>query len=233
VVANATGMEGTLHVSNPKLWWPVGMHDSDIAHMYVLTVRLSLAENSQLPLPATDVYRLPIGIRTVAAQGTSFKINDRPFYFLGVGKHEDWNVRGKGFDWPMVVKDFNLLQWLGANSFRTSHYPYAEEIMQMCDEQGIVVIDECPAVGMRSADNFVNATLSHHLVVMEELVERDRNHPSVVMWSVANEPASQLPQAADYFKVKSFEHNFGGNLWAPHTTRDTPKGALETEYKRN
>lgn len=58
-------------------------------------------------------------------------------------------IRGKGFDWPLVVKDFNLLRWLGANSFRTSHYPYAEEILDMCDRYGIVVIDECPGVGIK------------------------------------------------------------------------------------
>lgn len=58
-------------------------------------------------------------------------------------------IRGKGFDWPLVVKDFNLLRWLGANSFRTSHYPYAEEILQLCDRYGIVVIDECPGVGIK------------------------------------------------------------------------------------
>lgn len=60
-----------------------------------------------------------------------------------------WQIRGKGLDWPLIVKDFNLLKWLGANSFRTSHYPYAEEILQMCDRHGIVVIDECPGVGIK------------------------------------------------------------------------------------
>jgi len=58
-------------------------------------------------------------------------------------------LRGKGFDWPLVLKDFNLLKWLGANSFRTSHYPYAEEVLHMCDRLGIVVIDESPAVGIK------------------------------------------------------------------------------------
>ena len=47
-----------------------------------------------------------------------------------------------------MVKDMNLLSWLGANSFRTSHYPYAEELMDLCDKYGIVVIDETPAVGL-------------------------------------------------------------------------------------
>lgn len=58
-------------------------------------------------------------------------------------------IRGKGFDWPLLVKDFNLMKWLGANSFRTSHYPYAEEVLQMADRHGIVVIDECPGVGIK------------------------------------------------------------------------------------
>jgi beta-glucuronidase len=46
-----------------------------------------------------------------------------------------------------VIKDFNILKWLGVNCFRTSHYPYAEEIMDQADQQGIVVFDECPAIG--------------------------------------------------------------------------------------
>lgn len=121
-----------------------------------------------------DVYTLPVGIRTVNVSSTQFLINKKPFYFHGVNKHEDYDVsrkvyfrqhvcwhferlffspilqiRGKGFDWPLVVKDFNLLKWLGANSFRTSHYPYAEEVLQMCDRHGIVVIDECPGVGIK------------------------------------------------------------------------------------
>lgn len=123
-----------------------------------------------------DVYTLPVGIRTVNVSSSQFLINRRPFYFHGVNKHEDYDVsgggvvvaagaptspfqplnvslvlqiRGKGFDWPLVVKDFNLLRWLGANSFRTSHYPYAEEILQLCDRYGIVVIDECPGVGIK------------------------------------------------------------------------------------
>ena len=49
----------------------------------------------------------------------------------------------------MIAKDFNLLKWLGANSFRTSHYPYADEIMDMADREGMVVGDECPGVGIR------------------------------------------------------------------------------------
>ena len=58
-------------------------------------------------------------------------------------------IRGKGLDYALIAKDFSLLKWLGANSFRTSHYPYADEIMDMADKEGIVVIDECPGVGIK------------------------------------------------------------------------------------
>ena len=59
-------------------------------------------------------------------------------------------IRGKGLDYALTMKDINLLLWLGANAIRTSHYPYAEELMDLCDKYGIVVIDELPAVGLKS-----------------------------------------------------------------------------------
>uniref|UniRef100_A0AC11EIM6 Uncharacterized protein n=1 Tax=Ovis aries TaxID=9940 RepID=A0AC11EIM6_SHEEP len=152
--------------------------------------------------PVSDFYTLPVGIRTVAVTESQFLINGKPFYFQGVNKHEDADIRGKGFDWPLLVKDFNLLRWLGANAFRTSsHYPYAEEVLQLCDRYGIVVIDESPGVGIALVESFSNVSLQHHLEVMEEMIRRDKNHPAVVMWSVANEPASFLKPAGYYFKT--------------------------------
>lgn len=111
-----------------------------------------------------DVYRQSIGLRTVEVEGTRFLINGKPFYFHGVDKHEDadvgkhfethllyhvvWQIRGKGYDVPLILKDVNVMKWLGVNAFRTSHYPYSEELMHLCDKEGIVVIDETPAVGL-------------------------------------------------------------------------------------
>ena len=57
----------------------------------------------------------------------------QPFYFHGVAKHEDFHIRGKGLDLPLITKDFELMKWMGVNSFRTSHYPYAEEVYDMAD----------------------------------------------------------------------------------------------------
>ncbi|XP_042713734.2 beta-glucuronidase isoform X1 [Chrysemys picta bellii] len=197
VVATGEGPIGELKVVEPKLWWPYLMHENP-GYLYYLEVKLSAQVGGEL---LEDVYTLPVGIRTVHVTSSQFLINGKPFYFHGVNKHEDADIRGKGLDWSLIVKDFNLLQWLGANSFRTSHYPYAEEIMDLCDAYGIVVIDECPGVGMKDPENFGNKSLAHHLVVMEELIRRDKNRPSVVMWSVANEPASELSPAANYFKT--------------------------------
>ncbi len=80
--------------------------------------------------------------------GRRFLINGKPFYFTGFGMHEDAPARGKGHDAPLMVRDFELLRWIGANSLRTSHYPYAEEVLDYADRHGIVVIDETAAVGL-------------------------------------------------------------------------------------
>ncbi|XP_077078609.1 beta-glucuronidase [Siphateles boraxobius] len=196
-VASANGSWGILKVTDVNLWWPYLMHENP-GYLYSMEVQAT-AEDGQ-----TDVYTLSVGIRTVKVTNTQFLINNKPFYFHGVNKHEDADIRGKGFDWPLIVKDFNLMKWMGSNSFRTSHYPYAEEILQMADRHGIVVIDECPGVGIKDILSFGNVSLAHHLIVMEELIRRDKNHPSVVMWSVANEPASEMPPAGHYFKELVF-----------------------------
>lgn len=196
-VATSTGPSGVLKVPDVKLWWPYLMHDNP-GYLYSMEVSMTASDGQ---VTFEDVYALPVGIRTVNVTSTQFLINNKPFYFHGVNKHEDSDIRGKGLDWPLIVKDFNLIKWLGANSFRTSHYPYAEEIMQMCDRHGIVVIDECPGVGINDIRSFGNVSLAHHLSVMDELVRRDKNHPSVVMWSVANEPAAEMPPAEFYFRM--------------------------------
>ncbi|TRY57227.1 hypothetical protein DNTS_003300 [Danionella cerebrum] len=192
-VASAAGASGLLKVTDVNLWWPYLMHENH-GHLYNMEVQL-MAEDGQ-----ADVYTLPVGVRTVQVTNTQFLINNKPFYFHGVNKHEDADVRGKGLDLPLVLKDFNLMQWMGANSFRTSHYPYAEETLRLADRFGFVIIDESPGVGIKDIRSYGNQSLTHHLQVMEEMVRRDKNHPSVVMWSVANEPASEMAPAGNYFK---------------------------------
>jgi beta-glucuronidase len=190
VVARATGCKGSLVVEEPNLWWPIHM---SITPGYLYTGKFMLSNGSD----TVDTYYQRIGIRTVEATNTSFLINGKSFYFKGFGKHEDSAVKGRGLDIPYIIKDFNLMKWIGANSFRTSHYPYSEELMDQADEQGIVVIDECPAVGLNT---FGDELYEQHSRSIQELIQRDKNRPSVVMWSIANEPQSQDDRANDYFK---------------------------------
>lgn len=180
-----------IEIKNPILWNP------GAAYLYNLRV-----EGEE------DVYTETFGIRTIETTDKEFKINGKPFYFKGFGRHEDSDVHGKGLDQALNIKDFNILKWLGANSFRTSHYPYSEEQMMLADREGFVVIDEVPAVGMcfwdgRSVfggDRVNDETLNHHMDMLKAMYERDKNHPCVIMWSVANEAATHEEGAVPYFK---------------------------------
>jgi beta-glucuronidase len=111
----------------------------------------------------------------------------------GFGKHEDFILHGRGLDLAVLVRDFELLKWIGANSFRTSHYPYSEEAMMLADQYGFMVIDETPGVSLTFSDRpeIVEARRVQLLRDLTDLVERDRNHPCVILWSVANEPLTR------------------------------------------
>ena len=198
IVATAEGAKGEISLTNVRLWQPM--------NAYLYTVKVTTGE---------DVYELPYGIRTIKVEGIRFLINGRPFYFKGYGKHEDTFPAGRGMNIPMYVKDLSIMKWQGANSFRTSHYPYSEEMMRLCDEEGFVVIDETPAVGINfdfgGGANFNGQkvktfdpehgikTFSHHQDVIRDLIKRDKNHACVVMWSIANEPDSYSEGAYEYF----------------------------------
>ncbi len=202
VVAQGTGAKGTLTIENVTLWQPL--------KAYLYEVQVTFGE---------DVYVMTYGVRTVKVEGGKFLINGQPFYFKGYGKHEDTFPAGRGLNLPMNIKDLSLIKWQGANSFRTSHYPYSEEMMQLCDEEGIVVIDEVPAVGVHlnfgGGANFKNGkkvetfdpveeggirTFEHHKEVIRDVISRDRNRACVVMWSIANESDSSGKGAYEYFK---------------------------------
>lgn len=205
VVAEAEGADFTLTVNDPKLWQPGN------AYLYNLVVNLMKGDE------VVDEYTLRVGIRSVKVDGTKFLINHKPFYFKGFGRHEDTIVRGKGFDYASMVNDHALMQWIGANSYRTSHYPYAEEQMDYADEHGIVVIDETPAVGLNLglaiisgnkniipkklfSEEAAGSKLQEvHKEAIRELIQRDKNRPSVVIWSIANEPDGIAEGAREYF----------------------------------
>lgn len=176
--------ELTLEVPHARLWSP------DDPYLYNLTASLS----------GGDTYRLPVGIRTIAIEGDRLLLNGKPIYLTGFGRHEDFPVLGRAMIPAVIVKDFALLKWIGANSFRTSHYPYSEQMMDLADRLGFLVIDETPAVGLFFRADGLDKRLSICKQYVRELIARDKNHPSVVLWSLANEPHSHRPEAAPFFR---------------------------------
>ena len=205
VVADATGVTGRLDVPGVTVWAP------GAAYLYDLEVQLVDVSGV-----VRDSYHQSVGVRTVEVRDTQFLINGEPFYFKGFGMHEDHAVIGKGHSDAHLVHDFELLKWIGANSFRTSHYPYAEDVLDYADRHGIVIIDETAAVGLNmglgggifggqgyttfSPDTINDATQQVHAQAIRELIARDKNHPSVVLWSIANEPESDTAGAEEYFR---------------------------------
>ena len=91
------------------------------------------------------------------------------------------------------------MEWIGANSFRTSHYPYSEQMMDMADQLGFLVIDEIPAVGLTFNRTVIERELELCSQYIQELIDRDKNHPSVIMWSLANEPHNSV-KSKEFFK---------------------------------
>jgi beta-glucuronidase len=203
--AAGTGKAGTLRVPGARLW------KARDAYLYRLWVRLF--DNGRL----VDEWYEDTGIRTVEIRGTEILLNGESVYLKGFGKHEDSDIVGRGFNPGALKRDFELMKWIGANSFRTSHYPYAEETYLMADREGFLVIDEAPAVGLYdSTSNFLDASkgvkvpffeketipelLKNHLDAVNAMIARDKNHPCVIAWSLFNEPESNSEKAVPYFK---------------------------------
>ncbi len=185
----ATSETGELYIENPHLW------QIRNAYLYTLTVRT-----------ATDCYHEKFGIRKISFDDKCLYVNDSPVYLKGFGMHEDFPIIGKGNNSAVNIRDFELLKWINANCFRTSHYPYAEEIMDLADEYGLLVVDEVPAVGCNNWPDYTygenrldDITLALHKESLGLMLERDKNHPCLAMVSVANEAATYEDTGREYF----------------------------------
>ena len=186
-VVNTT--ESVFKIPNARRW--------EVLNAYLYTLIVETDE---------DMYEEKFGIRKVEVRGTKFLVNDKPVYFKGFGLHEDFPVIGKGNNTAVTLRNFECMNWCNANSFRTSHYPYSEELLDLADRYGFMVIDEAPAVGLVLwkecfGENGANdESLAIHKELMKQLYERDKNHPCVVMVSVSNEPQTPEEGSEAYFR---------------------------------
>lgn len=160
----------TLAVKNPRLW------SVDSPTMY--SVKTVLKDGDSV----LDETVTPAGFRTLRFDAaTGFYLNDKPLKIQGVCVHQDH--AGVGVAMPDSMWEFRVrkLKEMGVNAIRCSHHPPAAEFLQVCDRLGMLVMDE--------ARNF--KTSPEYIRQLEWMVRRDRNHPSVFMWSVFNEEPFQ------------------------------------------
>jgi beta-glucuronidase len=189
---------GQVRIENCPLWSP--------EEPCLFDVRADLIDGAAGTI---DQISLKTGVREIKVVGNQLLLNGSPLVLKGFGKHEDSAFRGRGLDLPQMVKDFQLLKWCGANSVRTSHYPYSEEFYDFCDEQGIMVIDEVFSINL-DFRRVKPEGLAAHKAALTQLIARDYNHPCVIAWSLANEPGylaekDYAKDSAPYWK-KLFAH---------------------------
>ncbi|MBN2576022.1 MAG: DUF4982 domain-containing protein [Deltaproteobacteria bacterium] len=173
--AATVDLEQTTRVHAPALWAP------ETPRLYRLVTTVASADQ------VTDRVETEFGIRTVAFDpDKGFLLNGRPYVIKGTCNHQDH--AGVGSALPDRLQYFRVakLKEMGSNAYRTAHHPPAPELLEACDRLGMLVMDENRLLGS-------DAT---HVRWLEELIRRDRNHPSVVIWSLANEEFSVQGTAA-------------------------------------
>jgi beta-galactosidase len=172
-----------LTVNQPKLW------STENPNMYKVITKIY--ENSKL----IDNYETPLGFRFFnfdAEKG--FSLNGVPTKILGVCLHHDNGALGAVENIHAVRRKLKLLKEMGCNAIRMSHNPHSLEMMKLCDEMGFIVQDEAFDVWKKKkvTNDYHKDWDAWHKQDLEDFIKRDRNNPSVIMWSIGNEIREQF-----------------------------------------
>lgn len=214
----ATGATEALEVSfkipQPKKW------DSEHPYLYTLTCQL---KDPQRTLHTTTRR---VGFRQVEVRGNQMFVNNLPIKLRGVCRHEVMPLRGRSVNDDMWRKDVELFRRGNVNYIRTSHYPPDEALLEACDELGMLVEVEAPFCWAHEAkvpeEQHQAVLVNQHV----EMVNLNRSHPSIIMWSMGNESnlfaeyfkrASEVVKQIDPTRPRIFSQ------WGP----DADSGALE------
>ncbi|WP_127168229.1 beta-galactosidase GalB [Xanthomonas sp. BRIP62415] len=178
-------VQGSTQIDHPRLWGPP---PTQRPHRYVAVTEVR--HNGQL----VDRYETPFGIRSIvfdAEQG--LLVNGEQVPIRGVNNHHDLGALGAAFNVRAAERQLQLLQQMGANAIRMSHNPPAPELLELTDRMGLLVMDE-----VFDSWEMKKTPLDFHLVFpqwhepdLRAMLRRDRNHPSVMLWSVGNEVGEQ------------------------------------------
>ncbi len=146
-----------------------------------------------------DTRTLPVGFRTIQVREGRLLLNGVPIFLTGYNRHEDSPDRNMCTDLEMARRDLTSMKEAGANFVRLCHYPHHPGELDLCDELGLLAMDEIPLYwwdGLEEGEIASATKLATAKRQLKALVARDRNHPSVVFWSVSNETHDERPEVA-------------------------------------
>ena len=190
---------------NVKAW------SQDETNLYMLNTVLSVDGKE------TDDLIERVGFRTVEVKGTKIYLNGEEIYLKGFNRHEDYAVDGCAVTLQHMVQDMDLMLDMGANAVRTCHYPNDERFLDLCDERGIFVWEENHARGLVLKDmqnpNFEKQCEE----CIREMIENHYNHPSIVIWGILNECASETDEGRRMYK-KQYEQIKSLDMSRPTTS---------------
>lgn len=159
--------------------------------------------------PADDLIER-VGFRTVALDGSKILVNGKAVYLKGFNRHEDYALVGCAVPLQLMAQDMVLMQEAGANALRTCHYPNDERFLDLCDERGILVWEENHARGL-GLEHMQNPNFDRQCEdCIREMIENHYNHPSIIIWGILNECASETKEgrekyARQYAQIRSMD----------------------------
>jgi beta-galactosidase len=170
-------------VNNPELW--------SVESPFLYKAKIELYCNNKL----TDIYEIPFGIRYFSFDNEKgFFLNGKQLKILGVCMHHDLGALGSAINMRAIERQLELLKSMGCNAIRTSHNPPAPEFLDLCDKMGFIVMDEAFDMWKKkkTKNDYHLFWDKWHKTDLEDMVLRDRNHPSVFIWSIGNEIREQF-----------------------------------------
>ncbi|SDF24160.1 glycoside hydrolase family 2 TIM barrel-domain containing protein [Cellulophaga baltica] len=196
-------------ILKPQLW--------DIKTPQLYTLKTSILKNGTV----VDTYTTTFGVRSIRFELDGFYLNDEKIRFKGVNMHHDFGPVGAAFHKELFIRQMKKMKEMGVNAIRFSHNPPAPEALDICDEMGILAIDE--AFDEWQLGKVLNGYSKHFDLWAKEdlsdMILRDRNHPSIIMWSIGNEIMEQYQH--DPNKITSYLNTIVKSL---DTTRATTAG---------
>ena len=185
-------------VLNPSLW------SAEDPNLYTLTVRADTRK------AAVDFTEIPFGFRTVEVVGNQLMVNGKPILIKGADRHELSATGGYIVTEAEMIRDIRIMKELNINAVRTCHYPDDPRWLALCDKYGLYVVDEgnieSHGMGYGPATLAKNPLFAAaHLARDSRMVQRDFNHPSVIIWSLGNEAGAGPNFEACYDWIKAFD----------------------------